>query len=293
MRTDQLLLLKCFAILLIPLFFALPAACQQDSFTVKQARWQTKKIARGIKWKHYWFNELYGSHQNIDILEIKPRRKIFFGIGYEKKELIPTSDFGERTHALAAINGNFFDTKNGGSVDFLKVEGEVVSEDRLENGQRAHHQRAAIAIHDRSIAILQWDGSADWEQHLPQKTVMSTGPLLLVAGKEETLDTAAFNRLRHPRSAVAITGKGRILLITVDGRNERAAGMSLFELSHFLRWMEASDAINLDGGGSTTLWIEGQPADGVVNYPSDKKTWDHTGERKVANALLVLKKSHR
>lgn len=289
----QRLFSKCFFILFLLFFFVLPAASQQDSLTVKQARWETKKITRGIKWKHYWFNELYGSHQNIDILEIKPRRRIIFGIGYEKKELINTSDFGERAHALAAINGNFFDTKNGGSVDFLKVEGEVISEDQLENGQRARHQRAAIAIHDRNVTIVRRDSSENWEQRLPQETVMSTGPLLLIGGREEALDTAAFNRLRHPRSAVAITGKGRILLVTVDGRNERAAGMTLFELSHFLRWMQATDAINLDGGGSTTLWIEGQPADGVVNYPSDKKTWDHTGERKVANALLVLKKSRR
>lgn len=267
------------------------AVAQQDSLAVKQARWTTKKVARGIRWKHYWFDNLYGAHQNIDILEIKPRRKIFFGIGYEEKELVNTSNFGKRAHALAAINGNFFDVKNGGSVDYLKVNNELISEDRMENNKLARHQRAAIVIRDRRLSIVPGDSSSGWEKRLPQETIMSTGPLLLNNGREEALDTAAFNRLRHPRSAVAVTKKGRILLITVDGRNERAGGMSLFELIHFLRWMKADDAINLDGGGSTTLWIQGQPAEGVVNYPSDKKTWDHTGERKVANVLLVMKQS--
>ncbi|MBE7171990.1 MAG: phosphodiester glycosidase family protein [Williamsia sp.] len=270
------------------------AAAQPDSVQVKKARWTTKKIARGVKWKHAWFNDLYGSHQNIDILQIKPRRKISFAVGYEKKDLVTTSGFAERAHALAAINGNFFDVKNGGSVDFLKVNNELVSESQPEQGARARHQRAAIAIQDRGLSIVKWDGTADWEKGLPQQTIMDTGPLLLIDGREEALDTAAFNRVRHPRSAVAVTKKGQILLITVDGRNERAAGMSLYELSHFLRWIEADDAINLDGGGSTTLWIKGEPANGVVNYPSDKKTWDHTGERKVANVLLVMKRtSHK
>ena len=279
-------------LLIAVLFFvcATPVVAQQDSIAVIHAGWTAKKIARGVTWKHCWFDNLYGSHQNIDILEIKPRRKLRFGIGYEKKELVETSDFGTRAHALAAINGNFFDVKNGGSVDFVKASNQIVSEEQLEKGQRARHQRAAIALRGRKLSIEAWDGSPDWEKRLPYQSIMGTGPLLVIDGKEEALDTAAFNRLRHPRSAVAITKRGRVLLITVDGRNERAAGMSLFELSRFLRWMQADDAINLDGGGSTTLWISGEPADGVVNYPCDKKTWDHTGERKVANALLVVKK---
>ena len=290
-------LAKLFLKTLVAIFFLFvypdPAAAQHDSISVIKARWINKKITRGVTWKHCWFTDLYGAHQNIDILEIKPRRKLLFGIGYEKKELVETSDFGVRAHALAAINGNFFDVKNGGSVDYLKVNKELISEDQLQNGERARHQRAAIAIRGCNLSIVKWDGSPDWQKALPYETIMSTGPLLIDGGREEALDTAAFNRLRHPRSAVAVTNKGRILLITVDGRNERSAGMSLYELSHFLRWIHAEDAINLDGGGSTTLWVEGEPADGVVNYPSDKKTWDHTGERKVANALLVIKKGNQ
>lgn len=66
--------------------------------------------------------------------------------------------------------------------------------------------------------------------------------------------------------------------------------MSLFELSKLMRWLKSDDAINLDGGGSTTLWINNQPENGVVNYPSDNKKWDHEGERKVANVVLLKKK---
>ena len=66
--------------------------------------------------------------------------------------------------------------------------------------------------------------------------------------------------------------------------------MSMAELAKLARWLKAKDAINLDGGGSTTLWLSGQPGNGVVNYPSDNKQWDHAGERKVANVLLVKRR---
>jgi len=88
----------------------------------------------------------------------------------------------------------------------------------------------------------------------------------------------------------AITKNKRILLITVDGRNINSAGMSLFELTKLMRWLKADDAINLDGGGSTTLWINNYMENGVVNYPTDNKKWDHEGQRKVANVVLLKKK---
>jgi exopolysaccharide biosynthesis protein len=66
--------------------------------------------------------------------------------------------------------------------------------------------------------------------------------------------------------------------------------MNLFELTKLIRWLHASDAINLDGGGSTTLWINNYKDGGVVNFPTDNKKWDHEGERKVANVVLLKKR---
>jgi exopolysaccharide biosynthesis protein len=116
---------------------------------------------------------------------------------------------------------------------------------------------------------------------------MNSGPLLLWQGERQPLDTGEFNHHRHPRTAIACLGKKRILFITVDGRQEQAAGMSLPELTHIIKWLKAKDGINMDGGGSTTMWVKNQPDNGVVNYPSDNKKWDHYGERKVANVILV------
>lgn len=290
-----------------------PVFAQLDSLSVVNTKWEAKKVTRGIRLKHYWYNHsLFGSNQNINILEVKMNRKNKIDVEADPKILKPTSEFGVEHDAVAAVNGTFFDMKSGGSEDYIRLDGKTLNDTRLgKNNKRALHQKSAIVVQDGRLSIRQWDGSQDWEAKLPGEDVMVTGPLLLSDHQRSTLDSAAFNTARHPRSAVAIKGK-KLLLITVDGRNERAAGMSLFELASFLKWVGAYDGVNLDGGGSTTLWVHDAPDGGVINHPSDNKAmmkssaykpgtdldnlaaddkkWDHGGERPVANVILVNKK---
>ena len=68
-------------------------------------------------------------------------------------------------------------------------------------------------------------------------------------------------------------------MVTVDGRQPGVSvGMNLQELAEYLLSLGATDAMNLDGGGSTTMFLDGR----VVNTPSDKE-----GERKIGDAILV------
>ena len=72
---------------------------------------------------------------------------------------------------------------------------------------------------------------------------------------------------------------GKFLMMTVDGRQPGVSvGMSLQELAEYLFSLGAVDAMNLDGGGSTTMFLDGK----VVNTPSDKE-----GERKIGDAIVV------
>jgi exopolysaccharide biosynthesis protein len=241
---------------------------------------------------HFDAKNLFASNQNISYLEVKNKGNApVFEIGSEASVLKPTSAFGIASDAKAAINGTFFDVKNGGSVDFIKVKGKVINETRLEkNNSRAKHQEAAVVIQDGKLSLKKWDGSPDWEHTLTDENIMVTGPLLRIDNTDETLDSGAFSTARHPRTAIGIKPNGRVILLTVDGRNANSAGMSLFELRKIMKWLGCTSAINLDGGGSTTLWIQGFPDNGVINYPTDNKLWDHAGERKVANVILLKKK---
>jgi len=119
----------------------------------------------------------------------------------------------------------------------------------------------------------------------PPEFVIGGGPRLVRGGKpaaatDPGIYGAGFADARHPRTAVGVRADGRILLVTVDGRQpERSVGMTIAELTALLLELGAVDAVNMDGGGSTTMVVRGR----VVNGPSDL-----SGERPVGDALLVF-----
>lgn len=265
---------------------------QTDSMAIVTARWNTKQIEKGVLWKQFSFSgNVFNSNQNINILEIA--NKGLISIGYDTLSLKLTSEFGIKSGAWAAINGTFFDMKNGGSVAYIKAKGQLINTNEISENEREFYQTSAVVMSRRRLRIEKWNGSDDWESKLSAYEVMTSGPLLIFKNTLEHLDSSSFNTTRHPRTAVAVTASRKVMLITIDGRNENASGMNLFELQRILQWLNVVDGINLDGGGSTTLWIKNESENGVVNYPSDNQKWDHFGERKVANVLLVKSKRTR
>lgn len=108
----------------------------------------------------------------------------------------------------------------------------------------------------------------------------TAGPTLImnraIVPKFKNIQTAE----RHPRTAVGIKDEKGLIVVVVDGREpELSVGMSLGELANFLKSFGVSDAYNLDGGGSSTLVLQGK----ILNHPSDV-----TGERPVGDAILFL-----
>ena len=104
------------------------------------------------------------------------------------------------------------------------------------------------------------DGSeAEWEK---AEAIVGGAGLLLLDGRiitdwkvEQLAQT--FAQTRHPRTLVGTHADGSIWLVTVDGRQPRlSAGMSLFELRALVQRLGLRNALNLDGGGSTTMWVE-------------------------------------
>jgi hypothetical protein len=155
--------------------------------------------------------------------------------------------------------------------------------------------RAGADVLDRMLMLARTRGRFDVEVRLapyhPREAVGGF-PILARGGAEVAgLDSAGaptFAPARHPRTIVGIGANGRrLLLVTVDGRQPGySAGMTLREAARLALDLGATDAINLDGGGSTTMVVAraagGGPRFEVVNRPSDPQ-----GERAVGNALAV------
>jgi len=125
--------------------------------------------------------------------------------------------------------------------------------------------------------------------------VLGHGPRLLSAGRavvravaaREGFDPSqapsffdAFVAGRNPRTLAGVRADGTLLLATVDGRRPGwSVGMTLPEAARLMRSLGARDAVNLAGGGSSTMTIRGE----VVNRPSDR-----VGERPVSNGVFVM-----
>lgn len=267
-------------------------AQENDSLSFVTARWKTSEIGEHITLKEIAFpGNLFNSNQYICIIEVSKNRtgksKIPYFCFAAGEELTKTSAFAEKKGGVAAVNGTFFKfNKPHNAVDYLRIDGvEICPNGDESKGKRAFSQLGVIAIAKKGLAILKPEDDINWERELKEPDIMTSGPLLIYKDRCEPLQQSAFYKNRHPRTAVATFKDGRVMLITVDGRNGAAQGMSLEELQKIGKWMGASELLNLDGGGSTAMYIQGK---GIVNHPSDNKLFDHNGERSVANALLLM-----
>jgi exopolysaccharide biosynthesis protein len=182
----------------------------------------------------------------------------------------------------------FFNIRDGGSVSYIRTGGLIVDSDTASKWKRNANLNGAIAINKGGEVTVMKDAGNQWfDSQTGFADVLVTGPLLIEKGIPAPLPPTSLVTTRHPRSALGKSGRHKVILITVDGRTRESAGLSLNELTELMLSLKCSDALNLDGGGSTTLWISGMPFNGVVNMPCDNRKFDHEGARAVSSILVV------
>lgn len=211
------------------------------------------------------------------------------GINRERKPdelIIYTPRFGKTTLTgdegieLVIVKGNIFSVSDGVGNAVIPETGYVIS-----GSGSMRDALTAKARKEASVTLIQdWDQvPATFLKNRDKLDVVTGVPQLIRNGRveitwEKEKTTKAFVETRHPRTAVAKLKNGKFLLLTADGRSDASAGLDLADLSAYLLELGATEAMNLDGGGSTTMYLDGK----VVNRPSDA-----TGERKVSDVLAV------
>lgn len=185
------------------------------------------------------------------------------GFGLER-----TSSMSSRTGAIAGINGSFFSPRNREPMDLLVVNGHW------------HSQPAR-----RPAFVLKGDGTASIvpprrAQDIPLLHAVGGGPTLLRDGRMSLAWWPRSIGGRAPRTAAGLTWDGKVLLVTIDGRAKGSVGATIREEARYMAALGAREAMNLDGGGSSTMVVGGK----VMNRPSDGF------ERSVSNGLLVFTK---
>lgn len=268
------------------LTIALYGQTTSDSIAIVSAHWETMTTSDGITHKRAVISDLYKGPQYINLIEIPSSKKLHYDIAVS--EMKQTSLISKEHQALASINGSFYNMKEGFSVCYLGKGKEVI--DTTEN-HLFTRCTGAVYVHKKKTRILPWNKEIENKYKQKKGATLASGPLLRQDGKDVWNDeNDSFNKTKHPRSAIFTTKDKKTVFITVDGRRKgNATGVSIAELTHLIRILGGHDALNLDGGGSTTLWLEEAPENGVLNSPSDNGKFDHKGERKIPNIIYVYK----
>jgi exopolysaccharide biosynthesis protein len=257
-------LIPVLAVLMLPLCAEGQRVTPADS--VPADAWNSKTVTPGVILRSVQ-TRLFNSDQAIYVVDIDTTAGNFeFGVAAADTTLI-TSRFAAAEGVLAAINGTFFNMQEGYNVHFVRVNGkDIAATDEKEFGVRA---TGIFSATGEKADISGWGPEREDARIIMAEDAIVSGPLLKDDGREISLDSTAFNKNRHPRSLVGITGKGHVLFIAVDGRQPGYAdGMSLFELRALAESLGCREILNLDGGGSTALYVKGEGSNGIVNRPS-------------------------
>jgi MYXO-CTERM domain-containing protein len=231
----------------------------------------TKQVFDGVK----MITRTTSTPNVIHILEIDMTKPgVSLGSTASSARQQRTSSFANAAGAAAATNGDLFSYSTYATTGLAAGAHAKWADTRDNNfsANIAFSDGSRVEIHD-AAETLTFDSA--W-----MKGVVSGHPQLVKAGvKLATNPASPACPTRNPRTAVGLSEDGKtVFMVVVDGRTTTSVGMTCTELATLMKGLGAYQAINLDGGGSTTMYLKGT---GIVNHPSDG------AERVVGNHLAV------
>lgn len=169
-----------------------------------------------------------------------------------------TSEIAESVGAILAINGDYYGAQE---------DGYVLRNGVLYRNTAASGQVDLVIYNDGSFAIInETDVTAEELLADGAQQVLSFGPALIENGTVVVSenDEVAKAKTSNPRTTIGIIDNQHYMFMVTDGRTDESVGLSLFQLAEFMKEFGVMTAYNLDGGGSSTMYFNGE----VINNPT-------------------------
>ena len=255
-----------FSILLA--FFAITTIAQSQTdyaAVLANANWGWKS-RDGVIYGKASFTDLYGAAQVVSIA--KYSESSMATMLYDKEHSSQgTNSLAEEAHATAAINGSYFNMSDNTSCTALWLYGDEIATTVPEEFARCN---GIVGFKDGVFTLEPYGSSttasqlAAWGKKYDAFVV--SGPILRLNGvsQDPYIGGEGFYG-PHPRTLLGKSADGTVYMVITEGRMDGASGFSLPNLLNLAVDLGMTDAINLDGGGSSTLWVTGA---GVINRPS-------------------------
>ena len=187
-----------------------------------------------------------------------------------------TSETAANNNAILAVNGDYYGANTTGYV----IRNGVVYRDTVQedasNGDLAIYKDGSFKI------IYENEISADQLVEDGVVNLLAFGPSLVENGKivVNTKSEVGQSMASNPRTAIGIIDENHYIIIVSDGRTSESQGLSLYEMAEVMKSYGVKTAYNLDGGGSSTMYFNGQ----VINKPT---TNGNISERAVSDIVYI------
>lgn len=187
-----------------------------------------------------------------------------------------TSSIAQEVGAILAINGDYYGFRDSGYV--------------MRNGYLYRSTAASSSQEDLVIyedgtfdIISESDVTAEELQAAGAVQIYSFGPGLVEDSELSVTESQEVSQsmTSNPRTAIGMIEKGHYVMVVSDGRTSESEGLTLYELAQVMQDLGCSEAYNLDGGGSTTMYFNGQ----VINNPTT--TGRSIKERSVSDIIYI------
>ena len=186
-----------------------------------------------------------------------------------------TSEIARSAGAILAINGDYYGAQE---------EGYVLRNGVLYRNTAVAGQADLVIFADGSFSIIREDEvTAEELLAASAQQVLSFGPALVEDGAVAVSADEEVGKAKtsNPRTAIGIIDDLHYVFLVSDGRTDESAGLSLSQLAEFMQELGATTAYNLDGGGSSTLYFNGE----VINNPTTSGR--SIKERKVSDIVFI------
>lgn len=194
---------------------------------------------------------------------------------YGKNVTAETSETAESVDAILAINGDYYGSQERGYV----LRNGVLYRSTAESGQED-----LVIYEDGSFEIIN-ESEVSAEELLENGAVqiLSFGPALITNGSIAVTENEEVGKAKasNPRTAIGIIDDLHYVFVVSDGRTDESEGLTLYQLAEFTETLGVDTAYNLDGGGSSTIYFNGQ----VVNNPTT--TGNSIKEREVSDIVYI------
>ena len=187
-----------------------------------------------------------------------------------------TSDIAERVEAILAVNGDYYGFRDSGYV---------IRNGILYRSEASSAEAQDLVIYtDGSMEIIrEGDISAEALLERGALQVYSFGPGLVENGEITVTENSEVGHAMssYPRTAIGCITPLHYVMVVSDGRTSESAGLSLLQLASILKELGCETAYNLDGGGSTTMYFNGE----IINNPTTNG--HNESERKVSDIVYI------